>query len=264
MQDDPEATTAGSGHTAGECKSAWSMFNVSRWSRCVSSGRLCFTGAERKQIYGLVERTLQAHEYLRLPKKDKGVVRRYLAKISGRSLAQATRLIRRYGPDDIALPGRRRCGPRGAFGSGAAAHPVARIPRLGPGRLATIGLSLGLAHLQPAAHRDLSRTPRPSHPHALARGGHRRAAAAQPAWQAGGKPARQRISNSERNRMARHFWHGNPKIEQLSTNTACHAAPRRLRVGDIGLRARGLGDTGSGVVIQTVVAPDRFHIGMPP
>ena len=27
-----------------------------------SSGRLSFTGAERKQIYGLVERTLQAHE----------------------------------------------------------------------------------------------------------------------------------------------------------------------------------------------------------
>ncbi len=61
-----------------------------------SSGRLSFTGAERKQIYGLVERTLRAHEYLRLSKKDKGVVRRYVAKISGRSLAQITRLIRRY------------------------------------------------------------------------------------------------------------------------------------------------------------------------
>ena len=69
-----------------------------------SSGRLSFTGAERKQIYGLVERTLRAHEYLRLSKKDKGVVRRYLAKISGRSLAQITRLIRRrYTHDDIAL-----------------------------------------------------------------------------------------------------------------------------------------------------------------
>ena len=31
-----------------------------------SSGSLSFTGAERKQIYGLVERTLQAHEYLRV------------------------------------------------------------------------------------------------------------------------------------------------------------------------------------------------------
>ena len=61
-----------------------------------SSGSLSFTGAGRKEIYGLVECTLQAHEYLRLAKKNKGVVRRYLAKISGRSLAQITRLIRRY------------------------------------------------------------------------------------------------------------------------------------------------------------------------
>ena len=80
-----------------------------------SSGSLSFTGAERKEIHGLVERTLQAHEYLRLSKKNKGVVRRYLTKISGRSFAQITRLIRRYrqsGPssprrysrDDMALP----------------------------------------------------------------------------------------------------------------------------------------------------------------
>ncbi len=48
-----------------------------------ASGGLGFTGAERKQIDGLVERTLQAHEYLRRSKKDKGIVRRYLAKISG-------------------------------------------------------------------------------------------------------------------------------------------------------------------------------------
>ena len=61
-----------------------------------SSSSLTFTAAERKQIYRLVERTLQAHEYLRLAKKNKGIVRRYLAKISGRSLAQTTRLIRRY------------------------------------------------------------------------------------------------------------------------------------------------------------------------
>ena len=42
-----------------------------------SSGSLSFTCAERKELYGLVERTLQAHEYLRLAKKNKGVVRRY-------------------------------------------------------------------------------------------------------------------------------------------------------------------------------------------
>ena len=35
-----------------------------------SSSSLTFTGADRKEIYGLVERTLQAHEYLRLAKKN--------------------------------------------------------------------------------------------------------------------------------------------------------------------------------------------------
>ena len=168
-----------------------------------ASGSLSFTGGERKQIYGLGERTLQAHEYLRLSKKDKGVVRRYLAKISGRSLAQITRLDpmlppkrgRRARPAPPAsLPAplhtRRhrsvvhgRCSPRRAVGPGAAAHPMARIPRLRPGRLPTIGLPVGLAHLQPAAQRGLSPTPRPSHPDALARGGHRRAATAQPVRQ---------------------------------------------------------------------------------
>ena len=49
-----------------------------------ASSSLSFTGADREEIYRLVERTLQAQQYLRLPKKDKGVVRRYLAKISGR------------------------------------------------------------------------------------------------------------------------------------------------------------------------------------
>ena len=60
------------------------------------SGSLSFTGADREEIYGFVEGTWQARQYLRLSKKDKGVVRRYLATISGRSLAQITRLIRRY------------------------------------------------------------------------------------------------------------------------------------------------------------------------
>ena len=56
-----------------------------------ASSSLTFGGARREDIYALVERTLQAHEYLRLSKKDKGIVRRYLAKISGGGLAQITR-----------------------------------------------------------------------------------------------------------------------------------------------------------------------------
>ena len=38
-----------------------------------ASGSLSFTGADRKEIYGLVKGTWQARPYLRLSKKDKGV-----------------------------------------------------------------------------------------------------------------------------------------------------------------------------------------------
>ena len=62
---------------------AQSLKLVERREFVSASGGLGFKGAERKQINGLVERTLQAHEYLRRSKKDKGIVRRSLAKISG-------------------------------------------------------------------------------------------------------------------------------------------------------------------------------------
>ncbi len=61
-----------------------------------ASNTLSFAGAGRRQIYALVEGALRAQQYLGLAKKDKGIVRRYLAKISGRSLSQITRLIRCY------------------------------------------------------------------------------------------------------------------------------------------------------------------------
>ena len=57
---------------------------------------LSFAGTGRKEIYALVERTLRARRYPGLSKKDKGVVRRYLAKISGLSLSQINRLIARW------------------------------------------------------------------------------------------------------------------------------------------------------------------------
>lgn len=69
-----------------------------------SSSRLSFSGADRKEIYGLVEGTLRARRYPQLSKKDKGVVRRYLAKVSGRSRAQITRLISRYRQKGVVQP----------------------------------------------------------------------------------------------------------------------------------------------------------------
>ena len=58
-----------------------------------TSETLSFAAAGRKQIYGLVEGVLRAQKYLGLSRKDKGIVRRCLVKISGLSVAQITRLI---------------------------------------------------------------------------------------------------------------------------------------------------------------------------
>src|SRR2546428_3561579 len=47
-------------------------------------------------VYGLIERVLKAHQYRRLSKGRGGIVKRFLAKITGLSRAQLTRLIRRW------------------------------------------------------------------------------------------------------------------------------------------------------------------------
>jgi len=55
-----------------------------------------FTGQRREEVYGWVERTLVRHQYAGLPRRDKGVVRLYLAQMTGLSRAQVTRLIAGY------------------------------------------------------------------------------------------------------------------------------------------------------------------------
>ena len=69
-----------------------------------ASSTLSFAGTGRKQIYGLLERVLRTHEYLALSKKDKGIVRRYLIRISGLSKAQITRLIARWRERGVIAP----------------------------------------------------------------------------------------------------------------------------------------------------------------
>ena len=46
--------------------------------------------------YPLIERVLKRQQYRRLKKGQRGVVLRFLAKVSGRSRAQMTRLVRRW------------------------------------------------------------------------------------------------------------------------------------------------------------------------
>src|SRR6266480_169515 len=55
-----------------------------------------FAGQRREEIYAWVEKTLVRHEYACLRKPDKGVLRLYIAQMTGLSRAQVTRLIGAY------------------------------------------------------------------------------------------------------------------------------------------------------------------------
>lgn len=51
---------------------------------------------ERESVYALIEQVLKAQQYRKLSKGRKGIVRRFLAKITGLSRAQLTRWIQRW------------------------------------------------------------------------------------------------------------------------------------------------------------------------
>jgi transposase InsO family protein len=55
-----------------------------------------FSGQRREEVYSWVERTLVRLQYAGLPRPDKGMVRLYLAQMTGLSRAQVTRLITGY------------------------------------------------------------------------------------------------------------------------------------------------------------------------
>jgi transposase InsO family protein len=57
------------------------------------SGGVRFAGQRREEVYGWVEQTLVRHQYVGLNRPDKGAVRLYIARMTGLSRAQVTRLI---------------------------------------------------------------------------------------------------------------------------------------------------------------------------
>jgi hypothetical protein len=61
-----------------------------------ASDEVQFEGRNREEVYGWVSRTLQQQGYGQLSRESKGLVRRYLAKMTGLSRAQIARLIRKY------------------------------------------------------------------------------------------------------------------------------------------------------------------------
>lgn len=60
------------------------------------AGEVRFSGAKRAQVYVWTEQTLVRFRYTGLGKQDKGLVRRYILRMTGLSRAQVTRLISSY------------------------------------------------------------------------------------------------------------------------------------------------------------------------
>ena len=68
--------------------------NLEQMKALVASSRsVRFSIAGREALYPLLARVLKNQRYAELPREQRGVVRRFLAKITGRSRAQITRLI---------------------------------------------------------------------------------------------------------------------------------------------------------------------------
>jgi hypothetical protein len=61
-----------------------------------SSQEIRFEGETQKQIYRWIEQVLGCQEYHQQSRPARGWLRRYVAKMMGRSRAQITRLIARY------------------------------------------------------------------------------------------------------------------------------------------------------------------------
>lgn len=120
-----------------------------------SNRKLRFEAEDREGLYGLVERVLKNQRYSKLRKNERGVVRRFLIRVSGLSRAQMTRLIWTVGeetagtweaagtaPLSHALYGGRYClvepcgsRTRRVIRTGGVPDPVARAQRLRPERI---------------------------------------------------------------------------------------------------------------------------------
>ena len=60
------------------------------------SGEVRFAGQRREEVYFWTEQTLVRHRYTALKRREKGLLRRYVARMTGLSRAQVTRLIASY------------------------------------------------------------------------------------------------------------------------------------------------------------------------
>jgi transposase InsO family protein len=80
-----------------------------------ASDKVVFQARDREEVYGFVYQTLRQQRYEGLKRKGRGLVRRYLAKMTGLSRAQTTRLVTMYLKGEEVKrkpPGGHRFGPR--------------------------------------------------------------------------------------------------------------------------------------------------------
>src|ERR1017187_8553369 len=75
-----------------------------------SSQPIELAGSGRNAKYAWVERVLGAQHYRDLVKKERGVVRAYVEKVTGMSAAQTTRLIRTFLDNGVVRSEERRVG----------------------------------------------------------------------------------------------------------------------------------------------------------
>ena len=69
-----------------------------------ASEEIRFEGENREQVYGWVEQVLRQQQYEKQGRKARGLLRRYLEKVTGLSRAQVTRLIATIGPKESSSP----------------------------------------------------------------------------------------------------------------------------------------------------------------
>src|ERR1035438_2882353 len=61
-----------------------------------SSSEVRFKGKDREEVYGWMTRVLRQHGYVREGREVKGLVRRYVRRMTGLSRAQVTRLVAQF------------------------------------------------------------------------------------------------------------------------------------------------------------------------
>lgn len=89
------------------------------WAFLDASQEVRFKGKDRKDVYEWITRTLRVQEYRKQGKKMRGLLKRYVEKMTGKSRTQVTRLVAKYMEhSEVKVPSYRRHRFTGRFTRG--------------------------------------------------------------------------------------------------------------------------------------------------